>query len=89
VRAAIGLARQCAAVDENMIGRENLRLIGQLTHQPRPAVAACAEELLDRIDLRTAATRPVRLPPAFLRREAATGSQAGAPPAARPGRRFA
>ena len=35
VRAAIGLAGQYAAVDENLTGRENLRLIGQLTHQPR------------------------------------------------------
>ena len=32
VRAAIGLAGQYAAVDENLTGRENLRLIGQLTH---------------------------------------------------------
>src|SRR6516225_7769589 len=60
VRAAIGLAGQYAAVDENLTGRENLRLIGQLTHQPRPAIAARAEELLSRFGLRTAADRPVR-----------------------------
>src|SRR5262250_3442387 len=60
VRAAIGLAGQYAAIDENLTGRENLRLIGQLTHQPRPAIAARAEELLDRFDLRAAASRPVR-----------------------------
>src|SRR4051812_6649834 len=34
VRRAIGLAGQAAAVDENLTGRENLRLIGRLTHQP-------------------------------------------------------
>src|SRR5215472_16644742 len=60
VRAAIGLAGQYAAVDENLTGRENLRLIGQLTHQPRPAIAARAEELLNRFGLRPAAGRLVR-----------------------------
>jgi ABC-2 type transport system ATP-binding protein len=60
VRAAIGLAGQYAAVDENLTGRENLRLIGQLTHQPRPAIAVRAEELLGRFGLQAAAGRPVR-----------------------------
>jgi ABC-2 type transport system ATP-binding protein len=60
VRAVIGLAGQYAAVDENLSGRENLRLIGQLTHQPRPAIAARAGELLDRFGLQAAAGRPVR-----------------------------
>jgi ABC-2 type transport system ATP-binding protein len=60
VRAAIGLAGQYAAVDENLTGRENLRLIGQLTHLPRPAIAARAEELLHRFGLDSAAGRPVR-----------------------------
>jgi ABC-2 type transport system ATP-binding protein len=60
VRATIGLAGQYAAVDEDLTGRENLRLIGHLAHQPRPAIAARAEELLDRFGLETAAGRPVR-----------------------------
>jgi len=60
VRAIIGLAGQYAAVDENLTGRENLRLIGQLTHQPRRAIAARADELLDRFGLDGAAGRPVR-----------------------------
>jgi len=60
VRAVIGLAGQYAAIDENLTGRENLRLIGHLTHRPRPAIAARAEELLSRFGLRTAAGRPVR-----------------------------
>src|SRR5713226_993648 len=38
VRTIIGLAGQYAAVDENLTGRENLRLVGQLTHQPRAAI---------------------------------------------------
>src|SRR5258708_3724976 len=60
VRAAIGLAGQYAAVDENLTGRENLRLIGQLTHQHRPVIAARADELLERFGLETAAGRPAR-----------------------------
>jgi daunorubicin resistance ABC transporter ATP-binding subunit len=60
VRAVIGLAGQYAAIDENLTGRENLRLIGHLTHRPRPAIAARAEELLDRFALQPAAGRPVR-----------------------------
>ena len=60
VRAVIGLAGQYAAVDENLTGRENLRLIGRLTHQPRPAIAPRAEELLDRFGLTSAAGRAVR-----------------------------
>jgi daunorubicin resistance ABC transporter ATP-binding subunit len=60
VRAIIGLAGQHAAVDENLTGRENLRLIGQLTHQPHSAIAARAEELLGRFGLTSAAARPVR-----------------------------
>src|SRR5215471_5725399 len=60
VRAAIGLAGQYAAVDENLTGRENLRLIGQLTHQQRSAIGARAEELLDRFGLQAASGRPAR-----------------------------
>jgi ABC-type multidrug transport system ATPase subunit len=46
VRAVIGLSGQYAGVDENLTGRENLRLIGQLTHQPRPAIIARVVKLL-------------------------------------------
>jgi len=60
VRAVIGLAGQYAAVDENLTGRENLRLIGRLTHQPRSVISARAEELLERFGLAAAAGRPVR-----------------------------
>jgi ABC-2 type transport system ATP-binding protein len=60
VRGAIGLAGQYAAVDENLTGRENLRLIGQLTHQHRSVIGARADELLERFGLEAAAGRPAR-----------------------------
>ncbi len=60
VRLNIGLAGQYAAVDENLTGRENLRLIGQLTHLPRATVAPRADELLEQFSLSGAADRPVR-----------------------------
>src|SRR6516162_3826600 len=60
VRAVIGLAGQYAAVDENLTGRENLRLIGRLTHQPRSVIKERADELLERFTLVDAANRPVR-----------------------------
>src|SRR5215472_2951504 len=58
VRAAIGLAGQYAAVDENLTGGENLRLVGQLTHQRRAATVVRADELLERFGLEVAAGRP-------------------------------
>ena len=60
VRERIGLAGQYAAVDENLTGRENLRLVGRLTHMPKPVIAQRATELLTRFDLSDAADRPVR-----------------------------
>jgi daunorubicin resistance ABC transporter ATP-binding subunit len=60
VRRNIGLAGQYAAVDENLTGRENLRLVGRLTHLPRDVIKQRSDELLDRFDLVVAADRPVR-----------------------------
>jgi daunorubicin resistance ABC transporter ATP-binding subunit len=60
VRGTIGLAGQYAAVDENLTGRENLRLIGHLTHQPRSSVKPRADQLLERFSLARAADRPTR-----------------------------
>src|SRR5205085_1173504 len=60
VRGLIGLAGQFAAVDDNLTGRENLRMIGRLTHQPKPVVAQRADELLERFGLADAADRTVR-----------------------------
>src|ERR1700757_4865601 len=47
VRHIIGLAGQYATVDENLTGRENLRMIGRLSHLSRRVVADRASQLLD------------------------------------------
>src|SRR6478736_209916 len=60
VRERIGLAGQYAAVDENLTGRENLRLIGRLTHQPKAQIQPRADELLERFGLADAADRTAR-----------------------------
>jgi ABC-2 type transport system ATP-binding protein len=60
VRGLIGLAGQYAAVDPNLTGRENLRLIGRLTQLEDDAIMPRAAELLARFDLTDAADRPVR-----------------------------
>ncbi|HZI44354.1 MAG TPA: ATP-binding cassette domain-containing protein [Ilumatobacter sp.] len=60
MRASIGLAGQYAAVDENLTGRENLVLVGRLTHLPKRDIGRRAEELLVRFDLADAADRPVK-----------------------------
>ena len=60
VRSLIGLAGQYAAVDENLTGRENLRMVGNLNHLERPVVAARAQELLDQFALSDAGDRPLK-----------------------------
>ena len=60
VRRVIGLAGQFAAVDPNLTGRENLRLIGLLTQMVPSAILPRAAELLARFDLTDAADRPAR-----------------------------
>jgi len=60
VRRLMGLAGQYAAVDDLLTGRENLRMIGKLTHIPKEQIAPRASELLDRFGLSDAADRPVR-----------------------------
>jgi ABC-2 type transport system ATP-binding protein len=60
VRAAIGLAGQYAAVDENLTGRENLALVGRLTHLAAPEIARRSEELLEQFALSHAADRVSR-----------------------------
>src|SRR5690348_2194530 len=60
IRERIGLAGQFAAVDENLTGRENLIMVGRLTHQPRATIVPRAGELLDRFRLDQAGDRPVK-----------------------------
>jgi ABC-2 type transport system ATP-binding protein len=74
IRSRIGLAGQYAAVDENLTGRENLRLIGQLTHQPRGSIGRRADELLERFSLSAAADRPVRTYSGGMRRRLDLGA---------------
>ena len=59
-RASIGLAGQYAAVDENLTARENLQLVGRLTHLPYTQAKRRADTLLERFDLADAASRLVR-----------------------------
>jgi daunorubicin resistance ABC transporter ATP-binding subunit len=60
VRASIGLAGQAAAIDGNLTGRENLLLIGTLTHLPRKEIGPRADELLERFGLAEAGGRTAR-----------------------------
>jgi ABC-2 type transport system ATP-binding protein len=60
VRRRIGLAGQNAAVDPNLTGRENLRMVGILGQMRRADVMPRAQELLSRFDLSDAADRPLR-----------------------------
>ena len=60
VRYRIGLAGQYAAIDPNLTGRENLRLIGRLSQLPGDRILPRAAELLERFELTNAADRPSR-----------------------------
>jgi len=60
VRGVIGLAGQYAAVDGTLTGRENLALIGTLTHLPRRLIRRRADELLERFGLTDAGDRLAR-----------------------------
>jgi daunorubicin resistance ABC transporter ATP-binding subunit len=60
VRYRIGLAGQFAAIDTNLTGWENLRMIGQLAQLPPRTIGPRADELLERFGLAHAAARPAR-----------------------------
>ena len=60
VRASIGLAGQFAAVDENLTGYENLRMVGQLNQLDRRRARARARQLLGDFGLEEAADRPAK-----------------------------
>jgi daunorubicin resistance ABC transporter ATP-binding subunit len=60
VRSLIGLAGQYAAVDENLTGRENLRMVGRLNHLETAYVTGRATELLNQFDLADAGDRPLK-----------------------------
>jgi daunorubicin resistance ABC transporter ATP-binding subunit len=60
VRTLIGLAGQYAAVDENLTGRENLQMVGNLNHLEKAFVTQRARELLAQFDLTDAGDRPLK-----------------------------
>jgi daunorubicin resistance ABC transporter ATP-binding subunit len=60
VRSLIGLAGQYAAVDENLTGRENLQMVGNLNHLRRSSVKDRARELLRQFDLEHAGDRTLK-----------------------------
>jgi ABC-2 type transport system ATP-binding protein len=60
LRAVIGLSGQYAAVDENLTGRENLVMFGQLYQLSRAEAKRRAGELLEQFALVDAADRPVK-----------------------------
>jgi daunorubicin resistance ABC transporter ATP-binding subunit len=60
VRRRIGLAGQYAAVDPNLTGRENLRMVGVLGQMHRTEIEPRAGVLLERFSLSEAADRPLR-----------------------------
>jgi ABC-2 type transport system ATP-binding protein len=59
VRQLIGVTGQYASVDENLTGRENLRLFGRLQGLARGPAAVKADELLEEFGLTEAANRPL------------------------------
>ncbi|MFE1478949.1 ATP-binding cassette domain-containing protein [Streptomyces cyaneofuscatus] len=58
VRAAIGVTGQFSAVDGLITGEENMLLMADLHHLPRPEGRRVAVELLERFDLVDAAKKP-------------------------------
>jgi len=57
VRRSIGVTGQFSAIDELLTGRENLRLMADLAHLPRPDARDRVDELLTRFGLTEAAGR--------------------------------
>jgi daunorubicin resistance ABC transporter ATP-binding subunit len=60
VRRMIGLAGQYATVDENLTGRENLRMVGRLTHLGGKVANRRSDELLEQFGLTDAGGRSLK-----------------------------
>lgn len=80
LRSRIGLAGQYAAVDENLTGRENLTMVGRLSHLDKKYVADRAGELLERFELTDAADRTVKTYSGGMRRRLDLGASLVAKP---------
>jgi ABC-2 type transport system ATP-binding protein len=74
LRPRIGLAGQYAAVDENLTGRENLRMVGRLYHLPVREARRRADEILAEFTLEDAADRPVKTYSGGMRRRLDLGA---------------
>jgi ABC-2 type transport system ATP-binding protein len=74
LRSVIGLSGQFAAVDENLTGRENLRMFGRLYQLKGEIARRRADELLDQFDLTDAADRVVKTYSGGMRRRLDLGS---------------
>jgi len=60
VRRIIGLAGQSAAVDENLTGRENIRMVGRLNHLGWKDVRTRTDDLLESFGLTDAGNRALK-----------------------------
>src|ERR1700761_844918 len=58
IRAAIGVTGQFSAIDPLLTGEENLRLMADLNHRPRPRRADRVTELLEQFGLTEARGKP-------------------------------
>ncbi len=74
LRSSIGLARQSAAVDELLTGRENLELVGLWYHLPKDVYRRRATEVLERLGLTDAASRTVKTYSGGMRRRLDVGA---------------
>jgi ABC-2 type transport system ATP-binding protein len=74
IRTLIGLSGQYAAVDENLTGRENLWLFGQLYQLSGSEARKRADELLEQFELTDAADRVVKTYSGGMRRRLDLGS---------------
>jgi ABC-2 type transport system ATP-binding protein len=60
VREVIGLAGQSAAIQDDLTGKENLEIVGRLSHLSKAQSRARAGELLERFSLADAGDRPAK-----------------------------
>ena len=74
LRRVIGLTGQYAAVDENLTGRENLKMMGRLHHLSHREAATRAAQMLDRFELSGAADRTVKTYSGGMRRRLDLGA---------------
>lgn len=74
LRTQIGLAGQAAAIDGNLTGLENLRMVGQLYHLPRAEARRRASEVIERLGLADAGDRVARTYSGGMRRRLDLGA---------------